>query len=199
MIDHFKWCCSVDENVFEFHRSPVNSTHKGQWRGALMFCLICTCRVNNRDAGDLGRHLAHYDVTVMKETCGACAHPDGLAPLGNETSAYRHCDGEVSTLLHGSLIMAWIKWPSFCRRFFQVHFFSIKISELWLKFHRNLFNWPIVQLTISQNTGSGNGLVTVTLKPGHSVRFGNIQAMLCYVDHIYHKQAMIWLTVFLSP
>ena len=123
MIDHFKWCCSVGENVFEFHRSPVNSTHKGQWRGALMFCLICTCWVNNRDAGDLGRHLAHYDVTVMKEACGACAHPDGLAPLGNETSAYRHCDGQVSTLLHGSLIMAWIKWPSFCRRFFQVQFF----------------------------------------------------------------------------
>ena len=23
------------------HRSPVNSTHKGQWRGALMFSLIC--------------------------------------------------------------------------------------------------------------------------------------------------------------
>ena len=24
------------------HRSPVNSPHKGQWRGALMFYLICT-------------------------------------------------------------------------------------------------------------------------------------------------------------
>ena len=24
------------------HRSPVNSPHKGQWRGALMFSLICT-------------------------------------------------------------------------------------------------------------------------------------------------------------
>ena len=50
------------------HRSPVNSTHKGQWRGALMFSLICAwinnC-VNNREAGDLRRHRAHYDVTVM--------------------------------------------------------------------------------------------------------------------------------------
>ena len=25
------------------HRSPVNSLHKGQWRGALMFSLICVC------------------------------------------------------------------------------------------------------------------------------------------------------------
>ena len=26
------------------HRSPVNSPHKGQWRGALMFSLICVWR-----------------------------------------------------------------------------------------------------------------------------------------------------------
>ena len=50
------------------HRSPVNSLHKGQWRGALMFSLICTRIngwVNNREAGDLIRHRAHYDVIVM--------------------------------------------------------------------------------------------------------------------------------------
>ena len=50
------------------HRSPVNSPHKGQWRGALMFSLICAWIngwVNNREAGDLRRHRAHYDVTVM--------------------------------------------------------------------------------------------------------------------------------------
>ena len=27
--------------VWGIHRSPVNSPHKGQWRGALMFSLIC--------------------------------------------------------------------------------------------------------------------------------------------------------------
>ena len=50
------------------HRPPVNSPHKGQWRGALMFSLICAWIngwVNNREAGDLRRHHAHYDVTVM--------------------------------------------------------------------------------------------------------------------------------------
>ena len=50
------------------HRSPVNSPHKGQWRGALMFSLICAWLngwVNNREAGDLRRRRAHYDVTVM--------------------------------------------------------------------------------------------------------------------------------------
>ena len=47
---------------------PVNSPHKGQWRGALMFTLICdriNGWVNNRQAGDLRRHRAHYDVIVM--------------------------------------------------------------------------------------------------------------------------------------
>ena len=50
------------------HRSPVNSPHKGQWRGALMFSLIRAWIkdwVNNREAGDLRRHRVHYDVTVM--------------------------------------------------------------------------------------------------------------------------------------
>ena len=42
--------------------------HKGQWCGVLMFSLICASTndwVNNRDAGDLRRHHAHYNVTVM--------------------------------------------------------------------------------------------------------------------------------------
>ena len=50
------------------HRSPVNYPHKGQWRGALMLALICVWIngwVNNREAGDLRRHRAHYDVIVI--------------------------------------------------------------------------------------------------------------------------------------
>ena len=53
------------------HRLPVNFPHKGQWRGALMFSLICAWKngwVNNGEAGDLGRHRAHYDVTVMNKS-----------------------------------------------------------------------------------------------------------------------------------
>ena len=50
------------------HRSPVNYPHKGQWRGDLMFALICAWInrwVNNREAGDLRRHRDHYDVIVI--------------------------------------------------------------------------------------------------------------------------------------
>ena len=54
--------------VMGIHRSPEDSPHKSQWRGALMFSLICAWTndwANNRDAGDLRRHHAHYDVTVI--------------------------------------------------------------------------------------------------------------------------------------
>ena len=50
------------------HRSPVNSPHKGQWRGALMFSLIWVWMngwVNNPEAGGLRCNRAHCDITVM--------------------------------------------------------------------------------------------------------------------------------------
>ena len=54
--------------VLGIHRSPVNSPHKGQWRGAWLLSFICAwinVWVNKRGAGDLIRHRAHYDLTVM--------------------------------------------------------------------------------------------------------------------------------------
>ena len=50
------------------YRSPVNSPHKSQWCGVLMFSLIYAgidSWVNNREVGDLRYHRAHYDVDVM--------------------------------------------------------------------------------------------------------------------------------------
>ena len=70
------------------HRSPVNSPHKGQWRVALMFSLICVWIngwVNNREAGDLTHYRAYYDVTVMY--VGATG---GLVPLPRFSSLPPH-------------------------------------------------------------------------------------------------------------
>ena len=53
---------------FTGDRWPVNSPHKGQWRGALMFSLICVWIngwENNREAGDLRRYHAHYNAIAM--------------------------------------------------------------------------------------------------------------------------------------
>ena len=65
-------------SVRGIHRSPVNSPHKGQWRGALMFFFYLRLNerlINNREAGDLRRHRAHYDVTVMKSLLLWRTHP----------------------------------------------------------------------------------------------------------------------------
>ena len=55
--------------------SPVTAefpTQKGQWRGALIFSLISAwinCWENNREAGDLRRRHAPFDVTVKLLLC----------------------------------------------------------------------------------------------------------------------------------
>ena len=52
--------------------SPVTGEFTaGQWRGALVFSLICVWIndwVNNRETGDLRCHRGHYDVTVMGDS-----------------------------------------------------------------------------------------------------------------------------------
>ena len=62
---------------------PKEFPHKGQWRGALMFSLICVWIndwVNIREAGDLRRYCTHYDVIVMSvyndkmANNGCCLH-----------------------------------------------------------------------------------------------------------------------------
>ena len=73
------------------HRWPVNSPHKGQWRGALMLSLICAWTknwANNGHAGDLRRHGAHYDVIVMP-----CNNP-GTRLLGWAMGAYYEYSGK---------------------------------------------------------------------------------------------------------
>ena len=92
------------------HRSPVNSPHKGQWRGALIFTLICSWMngwANIREAGDLRRHHAHYDVTVMQD----CWPPRHLSPgpaysdrgwIRDTLSKRPRCDGHCGHVRGGT-------------------------------------------------------------------------------------------------
>ena len=66
------------------HRWPVNSPHKGQWRGALIFSLIWAWTkgwVNNHDAGDLRCCCTHYDIIVMPISMVAILNHLILHPL----------------------------------------------------------------------------------------------------------------------
>ena len=64
--------------VWGIHRSPVNSPHKGQWRGALMFSLICT-RIN----GWVNNHMIGYFDMPSR-------------PL------WRHCNGWIPQVVTGT-------------------------------------------------------------------------------------------------
>ena len=79
------------------HRSPVNSPHKGQGRGALIFSLTCVWIngwVNNREAGDLRRYLAHYDVTVkhIGLTHWRMYGSENLGNIGSSNAAWTRVD-----------------------------------------------------------------------------------------------------------
>ena len=68
--DIIKWKHFLPYWPFErgIHWSPVNSHHKGQWRGALMFSLICAWIngwASNHEAGDLRCHCTHCNVTII--------------------------------------------------------------------------------------------------------------------------------------
>ena len=89
------------------HRSPVNSPHKGQWRGAVMFSLICAWIngwVNNRETGDLRRHRAHYDITVMITRLSAFLLPLAKWDLRRRLRVdiqYTHTSPNKNYLVHG--------------------------------------------------------------------------------------------------
>ena len=70
--DVIKWkhCPRYWPFVRGIHRSPVNSPHKGQWRGALMFSLIGASIngwVNNLEIGDLSLQRLLCDDVVKWE------------------------------------------------------------------------------------------------------------------------------------
>ena len=119
------------------HRSPVNSQHKGQWRRALMFSLICTWIhgwVNNGEAGDLRRHRAHYDVTVMVAIW--LSQHQWISPT-EEFSKW--------LITHLSLD----KMATISQTIFLDAFSWMKSFVFWSKFHRSLF--LRVQFTITQH------------------------------------------------
>ena len=106
---------------------PVISPHKGQWRGAWMVSLICAwinCWVNNREAGDMRNHRAHYDVIVMCD---------------------RHDTGDDQRLTHWGPD----KMADIFQTIFSNGFSWMNMYEFRLTFHWSLFLG--VQLTIFQH------------------------------------------------
>ena len=143
---------------------PVKSPHKGQWRRAFMFSLICAWIndwVNNREAGDLRRHRGHYDVNVMlcervnavtgQTTCRAASR---FAPSQWETALLCndvfHLLGAnlESTLKRRGLTLSEFRMWALCvhsvgRSFFLFESQSSKVGSLaWTNKSWSLFREP---------------------------------------------------------
>ena len=137
----------------------LDSPHKGQWRGDLMFSFICAWTkhwANSPDAGDLRRHIAHYDVTTIlwcRLTNGEILiiniiwSPNrlilifGISTHGKKVFPLKQgVDGEgLQCLRNGGETLNWCtktetKWTSFCRRHFPTNFLKWKILYFLLKF-----------------------------------------------------------------
>ena len=122
---HFPRYCPFVRGI---HRPPVNSPRKGQWRRALMFSLICTwinSWVNNREAGDLRRNRAHYDVIVMSNTSRTClmsmnTDPQILAKLKQPPAYHIAILADWTTSCH-------LHWTY---SIFQTHYLVFRWSSL---------------------------------------------------------------------
>ena len=116
------WCHQMETFRVTGHFWGASTPHKDQGRGALLFSSICA-RTNNRDAGDLRRHRAHYDITVMDSSpiegwlrgTGCCwGLPSGQMGYSVFQGFRQHwCASGVSrTRLHGRNGHLWVQLPT---------------------------------------------------------------------------------------
>ena len=92
------------------HRSPVNSPHKDQWLGALMFSLICAwinSWVNNPDAGDLRRHRIHYGAVVILMTSLPHGKPSTRSTPSSWSMRPLACSELINAFIEKRLVDYW--------------------------------------------------------------------------------------------
>ena len=151
------------------HRSPMN--YKGQWRGALMFPLICTRIngwVNNGEAYDLWRHRSHYDVTAMIQVSlparpFSCSSQNGIGSSRSGVLSIWYLSNEVSTSCVGYFVEMWLLawfivgvlplitvWPSLQQLHCSISQLYVKlwfcnVALLWQWWHRKCHDYVYVK------------------------------------------------------
>ena len=126
------------------HRSPINSSHKGQWRGALMCYFISAWTsswANNGKAGDLRRHRAHYDVRVMRIDHLACHIWPTIPAIS--------CALTKSSTIKSSNIPTNSRDPKLCKTLPELPFYTeSKMSSFWWNLHHWL-HWKLSKWQLS--------------------------------------------------
>ena len=124
---------------------PVISPHNGQWRGILMFfiCIRINDWVNNREAGYLRRHRAHYDVNVMHSAKdGASLFYGARALLG--TPFLSHSSRPSRDLYNACCRTVYLKKPT-----------------LYFVFHNSSWFKPVIQPRLMFRNRCGSYLLTI--------------------------------------
>ena len=141
------------------------------WRGALKFSLICTRIngwVNDREAGDLRRHPAHYDVTVISKLLANVACLVGFYKISLScpgilyntwtNACSRSCDSlcffyAVNKNVCSRSLNSLRFW---CTKYFEIKCqacrnikrslqnYSIQFQLIWLWSHRMLNRWSLL-------------------------------------------------------
>ena len=125
----------------------MNSPHKGQWREALVFSLICAWikdLVNNREAGDLRRHRTHHDVIVINTiNRGVYYIPFVMSSLGQIMGWHRTGDEPaikiklVHPTVHKTtenvtlLKVCWDEDVFICEKALQIVISDVAATSLW--------------------------------------------------------------------
>ena len=123
------------------HRSPTNSPHKGQWRGALMFSLICVGLnwLNKQSWGwwfeTLSCQLWRHSNDEPKMT--------GLA------------HSRIVYITVGMFTSCWVRRSLTSSKIFWWRLWRLVISNIWdmvvLNFRGTKSNWQSLDLTINSN------------------------------------------------
>ena len=139
--------------------APVNSPHKGQWRGALMFSLICA-RINDCEAGDLRRHRGHHDVNVMhwpQLTTKPCMYIERSTSWSNTIGPAQPIRKHINKDRRRSVIfftdigktvtrLGIMKWFDTVSTGTNGHIYVIKENEVLAYRIRGVVSWPIVKM-----------------------------------------------------
>ena len=158
---------------------PVNSPHKGQWRGALMFSLICIWIngwVNNREAGDLRRHRGHYGVSVMKVYILVNSFRPSNAYMCQEGSPSLPVQCQAIIWTNARLLLIGTLGTNFNEISIKIYTFSfkkmhLKMSAKWRQFclDLNMLTCNFVSSHISEN---------------HQIQFALTRVLLCENQNI---------------
>ena len=82
--------------------------------------------INNREAGDLSRHLAHYDVTVMETFIGECAAAWQGKPKTARINLFKHIE-------HNKVIMSSYVWDEIIHPFPNLNDCTVEVLE-WISY-----------------------------------------------------------------